>query len=494
MTGRGVHVVDAMLYLAGAIDQVYAQSFRLAQDFGVDDTTSMLFRFKSGATGYLGTVIASAETWRMQVFGSKGWAEVGDVEHLTTWQMKVCFLDPANITVKQKPQLMTFDNHQHGARRARAFRARHQGRPAAGGARRRRGAQCRRAGGDRRVGAQRRPRFHLNLREFHELVPSQSVVTAVLLLSCAGLSAEAQPTPGYPSKLIRIIVPSTPGGPPDQIARMVATKLTAALGQSVIVENRAGAGGMLGTAFVAKTPPDGYTVLITTASHSFIPAFTPDTPYDAVKDFAHVTMLAENFGQALVVRPTLPVKTVPELVALARQQPGKLSYGQAGLGTASHIPAEMMLSAANIEMLEVPYKGTPAAMTDLLGGHIDLFFIGTQIALPLVQEGKLRALAVTGKERWKGMPDVPTMQEQGFKDFNVVNWFGAWLPAGAPPQIVARLQTEIAKTLQEPDILKEFDTLGLRAVGSSPEEFARFVENDAETARAIARRIEGRKK
>ncbi len=319
-------------------------------------------------------------------------------------------------------------------------------------------------------------------------------ITAALLLACAGLPADAQPTAGYPSKLIRIIVPSTPGGPPDQIARMVATKLTAALGQSVIVENRAGAGGMLGTAFVAKTPPDGYTVLITTASHTFIPAFTPDTPYDAVKDFSHVTMLAENFGQALVVRPTLPVKTVPELVALARREPGKLSYGQAGLGTASHIPAEMMLAAANIEMLEVPYKGTPAAMTDLLGGHVDMFFIGTQIALPLVQEGKLRALAVTGKERWKGMPDVPTMQEQGFKDFNVVNWFGAWLPAGAPPQIVARLQTEITKTLQEPDILKEFDTLGLRAVGSSPEEFARFVEKDAETAREIARRIEGRKK
>jgi len=318
------------------------------------------------------------------------------------------------------------------------------------------------------------------------------VATALLLLSVAS-SAQAQ-TSTYPNRVIRIIVPSTAGGPPDQIARMVATKLTASLGQSVIVENRAGAGGMLGTAYVAKTPPDGYTVLITTASHTLIPAFTPDTPYDAVKDFSHVTMLAENFGQALVVRPTLPVKTVQELVALARSQPGKLSYGQAGLGTASHIPAELMLAAANIEMLEVPYKGTPAAMTDLLGGHIDLFFIGTQIALPLVNEGKLRALAVTGKERWKGMPDVPTMQEQGFKDFNVVNWFGAWLAAGAAPAIVAKLQSEIAKTLKEPDIQKEFDTLGLRAVGSSPEEFARFVEKDAEVAREIARRIEGRKK
>ena len=173
---------------------------------------------------------------------------------------------------------------------------------------------------------------------------------------------------------------------------------------------------MVGTAYVAKLPPDGYTILITTASHTAIPAFTPNTPYDAVRDFTHVTLLAENYGQVLTVRPTLPVKTVQELVALARKQPGKLSYGQAGLGTASHIPAEMMLGAADIDMLQVPYKGTPAAMTDLLGGHIDMFFIGTQIALPLVQEGKLRALAVTGKERWKGMPDVPTMQEQGFKD------------------------------------------------------------------------------
>jgi tripartite-type tricarboxylate transporter receptor subunit TctC len=319
-------------------------------------------------------------------------------------------------------------------------------------------------------------------------------VTAALLLSCAGWSAQAQPTSGYPNKVIRIIVPSPPGGPPDQIARMVATKLTAALGQPLIVENRAGAGGMVGTAYVAKTPPDGYTVLITTASHTVIPAFTPNTPYDAVKDFAHVTMLAENFGQVLLVRPSLPVKNVQELVALARRQPGKLSYGQAGLGTASHIPAEVMIGAANIDMLEVSYRGTPAAMTDLLGGHIDLFFIGTQIALPLVQEGKLRALAVTGKERWKGMPDVPTMQEQGFKDFNVVNWFGAWLPAGAPPEIVARLQSEIARALKEPDMQKEFDTLGLRGVGSSPEDFARFVAQDAAAAQEIARRIEGRKK
>jgi tripartite-type tricarboxylate transporter receptor subunit TctC len=321
----------------------------------------------------------------------------------------------------------------------------------------------------------------------------RSFVTAALLAGVAS-SANAQTTSGYPNKVIRVVVPSPPGGPPDQVARMVATKLTNTLGQPVIVENRAGAGGMVGTAYVAKTPADGYTVLITTASHASIPAFTPETPYDAVKDFSPITELARNFGQALVVRPTLPAKTAQELVALARKEPGKLSYGQAGLGTASHIPAEMMLAAANIEMLEVSYRGTPAAMTDILGGHIDVFFIGTQIALPLVQEGKVRALAVTGAERWKGMPDVPTMQEQGFKDFNVVNWFGAWLSAGAPPEIVARLHTEIVRALKEPDIQKEFDTLGLRDVGSSPQEFAKFVEKEATAAQDIARRIKERKK
>jgi tripartite-type tricarboxylate transporter receptor subunit TctC len=311
-------------------------------------------------------------------------------------------------------------------------------------------------------------------------------VAAALLLSPALLAAQ---TADYPSHTIRIVVPSPAGGPPDQIARMVATKLADAFGQPVIVENRPGAGGMVGTAHVAKSAPDGYTVLLTTASHTLIPAFTPNVPYDAVKDFTPVTELAENYGQALLVRPSLPARTVQELVALARARPGKLSYGQAGLGTASHIPAVAMLAAAHIDMLEVPYKGTSAAMTDLLGGRIDMFFIGPQIGLPFVQDGRLRALALTGNTRWKGMPAVPTMQEQGFPGFNVVNWFGAWLPAGAPPAIAAKLQHEIVRALQAPDVQQAFDTLGLRAVGSSPADFARFVAQEAVAAQDIARRV-----
>jgi tripartite-type tricarboxylate transporter receptor subunit TctC len=319
-----------------------------------------------------------------------------------------------------------------------------------------------------------------------------ALVVASILLAWSSVSA--QPAADYPTHTIRIVVPSPPGGPPDQIARMIATRLSNAFGQSVIVENRPGAGGMVGTAHVAKSAADGYTVLLTTASHTLIPAFTPDTPYDAVKDFTPITQLAENYGQALLVRPTLAAKTVQELVALARAQPGKLSYGQAGLGTASHIPAIVMLAAANIDMLEVPYKGTSAAMTDLLGGRIDMFFIGPQVGLPFAQDGRLRALALTGSARWKGMPDVPTMQEQGFPGFNVVNWFGAWLPAGAPPPIAARLQHEIARALKAPDIQQEFDTLGLRAVGSSPADFAHFVAQEAITAQEIAHRMQGQKK
>jgi tripartite-type tricarboxylate transporter receptor subunit TctC len=290
------------------------------------------------------------------------------------------------------------------------------------------------------------------------------------------------------------VVPSPAGGPPDQIARMVAAKLSDAFGQSVIVENRPGAGGMVGTAHVAKSAADGYTVLLTTASHTLIPAFTPDTPYDAVKDFTPITELAENYGQALLVRPSLSAKSVQELVMLARARPGTLSYGQAGLGTASHIPAIVMSAAANIDMLEVPYKGTSAAMTDLLGGRIDMFFIGPQVGLPFVRDGRLRALALTGSTRWKGMPDVPTMREQGFPGFNVVNWFGAWLPAGAPPPIVARLQHEIASALKAPDMQQVFDTLGLRAIGSSPADFARFVAQQAVAAQQIAHRMQGPKK
>jgi tripartite-type tricarboxylate transporter receptor subunit TctC len=286
------------------------------------------------------------------------------------------------------------------------------------------------------------------------------------------------------------VVPSPPGGPPDQIIRWLTPKLSQALGQPVITENRPGAGGIVGTAHVAKAAPDGYTWLFTTASHVRTPAFTPNVPYDAVKDFIHLTLAAQNFGQVLVLNPNLPFKTLEEMLAFAKANPGKLTYASAGIGTASHIPAEIMKRQAGVDILAVQYKGIGQVMTDLLGGHVDMLFVGTQTALPLVESGKLRALAVTGAKRWKGMSDVPTMQEAGLKDYTFINWFGLWLPAGTPDAIVARVHKEMIGTLNAPELADQFNKLGLEPVGSSTADFTAFAQKEAELSFDVAKGIE----
>jgi tripartite-type tricarboxylate transporter receptor subunit TctC len=315
-------------------------------------------------------------------------------------------------------------------------------------------------------------------------------VIIFLLSGLLSFSLKAQPLPkDYPNKPIRIVVPSPPGGPPDLIIRMLAPKMSAGLGQPLVVENRPGAGGIVGTAYVAKTPPDGYTWLFTTASHTNTPPFNENVPFDPVRDFSHVSLVAQNFGQALIVPADSPAKSVQELVALARRQPGKLNYGSAGIGTASHIPAEVMKSLSGTDIVGVPYKGVAEAMTDLLAGRIDLFFVGTQLAASQVQAGKVRALALTGAKRWKGLPDVPTMQEAGFKDYNLINWFGLWLPAGASPELMARIHAETVKALADPDVRQRFDAQGLEAVGMPPEEFARFVAKESAFINQLAQKI-----
>lgn len=302
-------------------------------------------------------------------------------------------------------------------------------------------------------------------------------------------AADGTAASNYPTKPIRVIVPSPPGGPPDLLMRILAPKLSVSMGQTVIVENRLGAGGLVGTAYVAKLPADGYTWLFTTASHTNIPPFNENVTYDSVKDFSHVTLAAQNFGQVLVVPADSPVKTFKELIALAKKNPGKLTYGHAGLGTASHIPAEVMTTMTDTDILPVPYKGVAEATNDLIAGRIDIFFVGTQIAQQHVQSGRLRALAVTGAKRWKGMPDTPTLQELGLKDFNVVNWFGLWLPVNAPAAVVSRLQAEVVKAVAQPDVIAQFDTLGLEGVGMPSSDFALFVAKEAAAAQQIARNV-----
>jgi len=264
----------------------------------------------------------------------------------------------------------------------------------------------------------------------------------------------------------------------------------AGFGQPLVVENRAGAGGIVGTAYVAKTAPDGYTWLVSTASHVNTPPFNTNVPFDPVKDFTHVTLIAQNFGQALTVSASSPFKTVQELIAGAKRNPGKLNYGSAGIGTASHIPAEVMKSMSGTDIVLVPYKGVAEAMSDLIAGRIDLFFVGTQIAASQVQSGKVRVLALTGAKRWKGLPDVPTMQEAGFKGYNLINWFGLWLPAGAAPELVSRIHAETLKALADPEVRQQFDAQGLEGVGMPPAQFASFVAKESSFITDLARRIE----
>src|SRR2546422_2890147 len=310
------------------------------------------------------------------------------------------------------------------------------------------------------------------------------VALAFAFIGCA----QAQ---SWPTKPIRVVVPSPPGGPPDLIIRMLAPKMN--LGQPLVIENRAGAGGIVGTAYVAKTPADGYTWLFTTASHVNTPPFNENVPFDPVKDFSHVTLAVQNFGQALIVPPDSPATKVPELVAIAKRNPGKLNYGSAGIGTASHIPAELMKSMAGVDIVGVQYKGVAEVMTDVLAGRMDLFFVGTQLAAQQAKAGKVRVLALTGAKRWKGLPDVPTMQEAGFKGYNLINWFGVWLPAGAAPDLVARIHAEVVKALADPEVKQQFDAQGLEGVGMPPAEFARFVEQEASFVNELARKIKATK-
>ena len=310
------------------------------------------------------------------------------------------------------------------------------------------------------------------------------MIRALLLSLLLIGSAHAQ---RFPSKPIHVVVPSPPGGPPDLIIRMLAPKMQ--LGQPLVIENRAGAGGIVGTAHVAKQPADGHVWLITTASHDNTPPFNENVPFDPVKDFVHVTLAAQNFGQALLVRPDAPFTTVKQLIDEARRNPGKLNYASAGIGTASHIPAELMKSMAGVDIVMVPYKGVAEAVTDVLANRMDMFFVGTQLAAQHAKSGKARVLALTGAKRWKGLPDVPTMQEAGFKDYNLINWFGLWLPAGASPEIAQRIHAEVVKALADPDVKQQFEQQGLEGVGMPPAEFARFVERESAFINELAKKI-----
>jgi tripartite-type tricarboxylate transporter receptor subunit TctC len=302
-----------------------------------------------------------------------------------------------------------------------------------------------------------------------------AAVAAAAYLLLSGTSALAQ---AWPNRAVKVIVPAPAGGPGDVIGRAIAEKLSAVFGQQFIVDNRAGANYAIGTEAVAKSAPDGYTLLMTASPHTINPALYPNQTLDPIKDFAPITLVAVT-PLVLVVHPSVPVKNVAELLAFVRAQPGKVNYGSAGTGSTLHLAGEMFNKLGGVSMVHVPYKGVTQAVTDLLGGHVSLMFPGGPIAFPHVKTGKLRALATTGSMRTAAAPDLPTVAEAGMPGFEISAWYGMLAPAGTPPAIVNRLHEEIVKALKSPELKERWTSLGADVVyQDTPEQFNSFLKND----------------
>lgn len=297
----------------------------------------------------------------------------------------------------------------------------------------------------------------------------------------APLAAAQGAAASYPSKPVRVIVPFPPGGATDILARAVGNELQKNWGQPFVIENRPGAGGNTGTDAVAKSPPDGYTLLMgTVGTHGINASLYPKLPYDPVRDFAPVALVA-LVPNILVVHPSVPAKSVRELIDYARAHPGKLDYASSGNGTSIHLAAELFKSMTGVYMVHIPYRGSAFAMQDLLTGQVQVMFDNMPSALPQVKAGKLRALAVTSARRSPAAPDVPTLTESGLSGYEASSWFGMLAPAGTPPEIVEKLNAAIVKALQSPEVRDRLASQGAEPASLTPAEFARFI--DAEIAK-----------
>jgi tripartite-type tricarboxylate transporter receptor subunit TctC len=306
----------------------------------------------------------------------------------------------------------------------------------------------------------------------------RAIVALVAALAIFVGSARAADT-GYPNKPIRLVVPFPAGGTTDVIGRLIGQQLSARLGQQFIIDNRPGAGGSIGADIVAKAPPDGYTLLLgAVATHSINPSLYAKLPYDAVKDFAPISLLA-TLPNVLVVNPSLPVRSVQELVALAKAKPGTLTFASGGNGTTHHLSGELFKRMAGVDMTHVPYKGNAPAIADVLGGQVSMMFDNIGNSLPHIKAGKLRALAVTGAVRAPVLPNLPTLAELGFKDFNITSWFALFAPAGAPQPIVERLNIEVNRALHDKQVRELLASEGIEAQGNTPDQFRVFLQTEA---------------
>jgi len=313
---------------------------------------------------------------------------------------------------------------------------------------------------------------------------SKCILTAAILAVLVPAGALAQ---AYPSKPVRLVVPLVPGGNLDLVARAVAQRLGEGLGQQLVVENRPGASSLVGTQFVAKSAPDGYTLLAIANTFTSVPAVIANPGYDPVKDFAGVSLTCK-VAQVLVINPTLPVKSVKELVALAKSRPGELSYASSGSGSTGHFAAELFNQKAGLKMLHVPYKGNAQAIVDIIAGQVMMMYDQVSTSHPLVKAGKLRALAVTSSTRSSLFPDLPTVDEAGVKGYEAITFNGLIAPAGTPRDILSRLQAEVAKAVATPALRNTFQDRGVElTASSSPDDFTAYLRNEVAANAKLAR-------
>ncbi len=309
-----------------------------------------------------------------------------------------------------------------------------------------------------------------------------------LLLALPAHSVCAQTVQAdYPTKPIRVVVPYAAGGPMDYIGRSLGRKMQNIT--TLVIDNRPGAGGALGTDLVAKALPDGYTILHTSSSHASLPVIIKALPYDPIRDFTPITLIVNSVGFLLVAHNGIAAKTVPEFIAAARAQPGKITYGSGGIGNVMHFAAELFNDKAGTQLLHVPYKGVGQAIVDLMAGRVDTCFGPATALLPQIKSGRIKALGITAATRWSGLPEVPTIDESGVKGYIFVPWYGLWFPARTPDAYVKRIRNEVAIALKDPEISNAMGEQGFAPVGSTPVEFAKVIADEIQTNRRLAAKI-----
>jgi len=305
---------------------------------------------------------------------------------------------------------------------------------------------------------------------------SKAALAFLMFLPAFGASGQQA---AFPTKPVRILVPYPPGGAVDVIARTIGPKLTASLGQQIIVENRPGASGIIASEALINYPADGHAFIIVISSHSVNPSLYRKLPYDTLRDFAPVTLIAAG-PNIVSVHPSLPVRSVKQLIALAKSRPGDVNYAHFGAGSSSHLSGELFNILARIRMVAIPYKGAAPGVTDVIGGHVLLMFGNMPVSLPHVKSGKLRALAVTSAKRSSASPDLPTVAESGLPGYETGEWWGALAHGRTPPALVRRLNEEIVKALADPEVKERLSTLGAELAGTSSAEFDAFIRQQME--------------